>query len=55
MDLHIDQQAIEAAYAELTDRLTDEDKLGRAASKMSILVKAPERIRAICGDIAKHY
>ncbi|WP_202910015.1 hypothetical protein [Tabrizicola thermarum] len=22
---------------------------------MSILVKAPERIRAICGDIAKHF
>jgi type I restriction enzyme R subunit len=57
VDLHIDQQAIEAAYAELTDGLTDEDKdkLGRAAAKMSILVKAPERIRAICGDIAKHY
>jgi len=57
VDLHIDQQAIEAAYAELTDGLTDDDKdkLGRAAAKMSILVKAPERIRAICGDIAKHY
>jgi type I restriction enzyme R subunit len=57
VDLHIDQQAIEAAYAELTDGLTDEDKdkLGRAAAKMSILVKAPARIRAICGDIAKHY
>ncbi|WP_417809096.1 type I restriction endonuclease subunit R [Thioclava sp.] len=57
VDLHIDQQAIEAAYAELTDSLTDEDKdkLGRAAAKMAILVKAPERIRAICGDIAKHY
>lgn len=57
VDLHIDQQAIEAAYAELTEGLTDEDKdkLGRAAAKMSILVKAPERIRAICGDIGKHY
>lgn len=57
VDLHIDQQAIEEAYAELTDGLTDEDKdkLGRAAAKMSILVKAPERIQAICADIAKHY
>ena len=27
----------------------------RAAAKMSILVKAPERISAICADIAKHY
>jgi type I restriction enzyme R subunit len=57
VDLHIDQKAIEEAYAELTHGLTDEDRdrLGKAAAKMSILVKAPERIRAICGDIAKHF
>jgi type I restriction enzyme, R subunit len=57
VDLHIDQKAIEEAYAELTQGLTDEDrdKLGRAAAKMSILVKAPERVSAICADIAKHY
>ncbi len=57
VDLHIDQKAIEEAYAELTQGLTDEDRdrLGKAAAKMSILVKAPERIRAICGDIAKHF
>ena len=57
VDLHIDQKAIEAAYAELTQGLTDEDRdrLGKAAAKMSILVKAPERIRAICGDIVKHF
>ena len=48
VDLHIDQEAIEAAYAELTKGLTDEDKdkLGRAAAKMAILVKSPERIGA---------
>lgn len=57
VDLHIDQKAIEEAYAELTHGLTDEDKdrLGKAAAKMAILVKAPERIRAICGDIVKHF
>lgn len=57
LDLHIDQKAIEEAYAELTQGLTDEDRdrLGKAAAKMSILVKAPERIRAICADIAKHF
>ena len=57
VDLHIDQEAIEAAYAELTEGLTEEDKdkLGRAAAKMAILVKAPERIGAICADIAKHF
>ena len=57
VDLHIDQKAIEDAYAELTAGLTDEDRdrLGKAAAKMAILVKAPARIRAICSDIAKHY
>ncbi|SDL22457.1 type I restriction enzyme, R subunit [Modicisalibacter muralis] len=57
VDLHIDQQAIEEAYAELTEGLTDEDrdKVGRAAAKMAILVKAPKRVSAICADVAKHY
>jgi type I restriction enzyme R subunit len=57
VDLHIDQQAIETAYAELTEGLTDEDKdrLGKAAAKMAILVKSPERVGAICADIAKHF
>jgi type I restriction enzyme R subunit len=57
VELHIDQDAIEEAYKELTSGLTDEDKdrLGKAAAKMAVLVKAPERIRAICSDIAKHY
>jgi hypothetical protein len=57
VDLHIEQKAIEEAYAELTSGLTDEDRdrLGKAAAKISILVKAPQRIRAICADIAKHY
>ena len=57
VDLHIDQEAIEQAYAELTAGLTEEDKdkLGRAAAKMAILVKSPDRISAICADIAKHF
>jgi type I restriction enzyme R subunit len=57
VDLHIDQKAIEEAYAELTQGLTDEDRdrLGKAAAKMAILVKSPARVRAICGDIAKHF
>ncbi|MCG8039966.1 MAG: HsdR family type I site-specific deoxyribonuclease [Candidatus Thiodiazotropha endolucinida] len=57
VELHIDQAAIEDAYKELTEGLTDEDrdKLGKAAAKMAVLVKAPERVRAICADIAAHY
>ncbi|MGE3275695.1 MAG: type I restriction endonuclease subunit R [Vicinamibacterales bacterium] len=57
VDLHVDKAAIEEGYRELTARLTDEDrdKLGKAAAKMAMLVKAPERIRAICADIAEHF
>ena len=56
-NLHIDQDAIEEAYKELTAGLTDEDRdrLGKAAAKMAVLVKSPERIRAICADIAQHF
>jgi len=57
VDLHIDQEKIEAAYEELTKGLTDEDKdkLGRAAANMANIIKAPNRIGPICADIAKHY
>jgi len=57
VELHIDQEAIEEAYKELTAGLTDEDrdKLGKEAAKMAVLVKSPDRIRAICGDIAQHF
>jgi type I restriction enzyme R subunit len=57
IELHIDQKAIEEAYRELTARLTDDDrdKLGKAAAKMAVLVKAPARISAICADIARHF
>lgn len=55
--LHIDQKAIEEAYKELTAGLTDDDrdKLGKAAAKMAVLVKAPSRIAAIGADIALHF
>jgi len=57
VELHIDQKAIEEAYRELTAGLTDEDRdrLGKAAAKMAVLVKSPERISAICADIAQHF
>ncbi len=57
VDLHIDQKAIEEAYAELTAGLTDADRdqLGKSAAKMAILIKSPERIQLICADIAQHF
>ncbi len=55
--LHIDKAAIDDAYKDLTGDLSDLDKdnLARAASKMAVLVKVPERVAAICADIASHY
>jgi hypothetical protein len=57
VELHIAKEALDQAFATLTGNLSDLDRhtLGKAASRMAVLVKAPERIAAICADIAKHY
>ncbi|MGB3675152.1 MAG: HsdR family type I site-specific deoxyribonuclease, partial [Candidatus Nanopelagicales bacterium] len=57
VDLHVDQAAIEEAYRALTSGLTDEDRdqLGKHAAKMAMLMKAPERVQAVCADIAQHF
>ena len=57
LELHIDREAIDEAYAELTGGLTDLDRdlLAKTAARMAVLVKAPERIQAICADIARHF
>ncbi len=55
--LHINKDAIDEAYAQLTDRLSEEDRdeLAKRAAKMAVLVKAPERVNAICRHIVKHF
>jgi len=57
LDLHIDREAIDAGFEELTGHLTaaDRDRLSKAAAKMAVLAKAPERVTRICADIAAHY
>src|SRR5262245_13725452 len=57
LELHIDKAAIDEAFKELTGSLSDldRDQLAKAAARMAVLVKAPERVQRICGDIAKHY
>lgn len=57
VDLHIDKAAIDQAYQSLTGELSDLDKdnLAKAASKMAVLVKVPERVQKICEDVARHY
>lgn len=57
VEMHIDKAGIDEAYRGLTGELSDLDKdnLARAASKMAVLVKAPERVNAVCEDIAHHF
>lgn len=55
--LHINREAIDEAYAQMTDELNDDDRdeLAKRAAKMAVLIKAPARVNAICKHIVKHY
>jgi type I restriction enzyme R subunit len=55
--LHIDKDAIDEAYAQMTDRLEDQDKddLAKRAAKMAVLIKSPERVQGICQHIVDHF
>jgi type I restriction enzyme R subunit len=57
LELHIDREAIDQAFRELTGGLSDLDRdlLAKAAAKMAVLVKSPDRIKKICADIARHF
>jgi type I restriction enzyme R subunit len=57
LELRVDRAAIDEGFKHLTGRLTDEDQdqLAKRAAKLAVLVKAPERVRRICEDIANHY
>jgi len=57
LDLHIDKDAIDEAFKELTGGLSDFDKdqLAKTAARMAVLVKAPERVEKVCADIARHF
>jgi type I restriction enzyme R subunit len=57
VELRVDRQAIDEAYANLTGHLTEQDQanLARQAARMAVLVKSPERVRRIVADIVEHY
>jgi type I restriction enzyme, R subunit len=57
LELHIDREAIDQAFKEMTGGLSDldRDQLAKTAAKMAVLVKSPERIQKICADIARHF
>ncbi|WP_200215487.1 type I restriction endonuclease subunit R [Micromonospora coerulea] len=58
-EIHLDEAAIDAAFAELAEqhRLTEADKttLSKRAASLEALIKSPERIRRIAADIAEHF
>ena len=56
-ELHIDRDAIDAEYKELTGGLSDLDReqLSKTAARMAVLLKTPQRIERICTDVARHF
>lgn len=55
--LKIDKAAIDEAYRSITGNLSEQgrDDLAKRAAKMAVLVKNPERIRAVVGHIVTHF
>ncbi|MCU0772317.1 MAG: DUF559 domain-containing protein [Verrucomicrobia bacterium] len=55
--LKIDRAAIDEAFKQITGELSEQDRddLAKRAAKMSVLVKNPERIRAVVNHIVTHF
>ena len=55
--LKINKAAIDEAYRAITGDLSEQDRddLAKRAAKMAVLVKNPERIRAVVNHIVTHY
>ena len=55
--LHIEKEQLNDAFAEITGHLSEEEysTLTQQAAKIGVLVKSPERIRAVVKDIVAHY
>lgn len=55
--LKIDKAAIDEAYKSITGNLSEQDRddLAKRAAKMAVLVKNPERIRAVVEHIVTHF
>ncbi len=57
INLHIDKKSLEKEFNSLTSDLDDFEKeqLIKKAARMNILMKSPERVRAVCKDISEHF
>lgn len=55
--LKIDKTAIDEAYKQITDNLSEQDRddLAKRAAKMAVLVKTPQRVRGVVEHIVNHY
>jgi len=55
--LKIDKAAIDEAYGQITGNLSEQDRddLAKRAAKMAVLVKNPERVRAVVNHIVRHF
>jgi type I restriction enzyme R subunit len=55
--LKINRAAIDEAFAQITDELSEQDRddLAKRAAKMAVLVKNPERVRAVVDHMVTHY
>ncbi len=57
LDVHVNQELIDAEFSRMTEGLTAEDRasLVKKAAQMSAFLKAPERIKTIAQDIVAHF
>ena len=55
--LKIDRTAIDEAFKQITGELSEQDRddLAKRAAKMAVLVKNPERVRAVVNHIVHHF
>jgi len=53
MGQRLPQQCVVARRGDLTDE--ERDQLGKHAAKMAVLLKSPDRVQAVCADIAQHF
>jgi type I restriction enzyme R subunit len=55
--LKINKAAIDEAFKQITDDMSEQDRddLAKRAAKMAVLVKNPERVRAVVEHIVQHY
>ncbi len=56
-DYHIDKESLDTAFKEMANDLDENDrnKLSQKAAKMSVFLKAPERVKVIVADIVEHF